>query len=127
VGDNYLEAQAKNTRKRRAKAAAAIKAPRLLVRPDQVLDHFTVECRDGYELLAEDLLYCYPGAGSNVIDVVRGHERVGTVGQLGGSESLAAEIEGAGVGRLRVISFDKLGGSAQVQRITEDESGGDQR
>lgn len=126
MGDNYLEAQAKNTKKRRAKAAAAIKAPKLLIRPDQVLDNFTVDCRDGYELAAGDVLLCFPGAGDGV-DVVRGHERVGAVGPLGGAQSLSAKIDEAGVGRLRVISFDLIGGSAQVEPIREDAPYGHER
>lgn len=127
MGDNYLEAQAQNTKKRRAKAAAAINAPRLLVRPDHVLDQFTVDCHVGYELVPGDVLFCFPSAAGDAVDVVRGHERVGAVGTFGGAESLTAEMDGAGVGRLRVISFDRVSGSAEVEPIREDQASGHER
>jgi len=127
MGDNFLEAQAKNTRKRRAKAAAVINAPRLIVRPDVVVDEFTVDCREGCELTPGEELRCFRISREDAVDVARGHMNVGKVTEAGGAGALAAEIQGEGVGRLRVRSFDRLAGSAQVERVREENSNGHQR
>lgn len=120
MGDNFLEAQAQNTKKRRAKAAAVINAPKLIVRSDEVVDEFTVDCREGMELKPGEELRCFQTSCEDLLDVARGHLNVGKVTEAGGARSLVAEIQTKGVGRLRVRSFDRLAGSAQVERITEE-------
>ena len=127
MGDNFLEAQAKNTKKRRAKAVAEINTPKLIERPDEVRDRFTVECADGCELAAGETLRCFPGERADAVDVARGHQTVGQVNELGGGRALASDVQAAGVGRLRVVSFDGLAGSAQVEQVREDTSHGHQR
>jgi hypothetical protein len=127
MGDNFLEGQAKSTKKRRAKAAAVINAPKLIIRGDEVVDEFTVDCREGCELSPGEELLCFQNARGDTIDVARGHLNVGKVKQAGGAGSLATELQGEGVGRLRVRSFDHLAGSAQVERVREENSNGHQR
>lgn len=120
MGDNYLEAQAKNTRKRRAIAAEEIESPKLFVRPDRVTERYTVDCVGGGGIDVGEELTCYPGGSDGVIDVVRGHLRVGEVGPHGGGLSLEEDINDEGVGRLRVVSIDPIGGSAEVETFKED-------
>lgn len=125
MGDNFLEAQVKNTKKRRARAAAIINSPKLIVRPDEVVDEFTVECRDGFELSPGEVLRCFPGESSSAVEVARGHLNVGEVTQSGGGRVLKSEIQAEGVGRLRICTFDQLAGSAQVECFREDTTNGD--
>ena len=123
MGDNYLEAQAKNTKKRRAKGTVKINSPTLLSRADRIFDRYTVDCFDGYEIAKGDVLICFAGPSPGVIEVVQGHQRVGEVTLLGGGESLTAEIQSDGIGHLRVTSVDLVGGSVQVEPIKEEADG----
>jgi hypothetical protein len=119
MGDNVLEGQAKNTRKRRAKAAAGMQAPKLIERPDEVLDQFTIDCKEGQHLKVGEVLYCFPGTDGAPVDVVRQHENVGSVDETGGGKELRKQIEGRGAGKLRICSLDELTGTSQAEFVRE--------
>ena len=113
MGDNFEEGQAKNTQKRRAKARANLAKPKLLLRPDKIVDEFTVECQAGTTLHPGEELRCFP-TNENKVNVARQHQNVGVVGATGGCAALQEIIEHSGVGRLRVERFNELTETAQV-------------
>lgn len=117
MGDNFLEEQAKNTKKRRARGAATIGRETLFKRPDQVTDQFTVDCHEGNDLIKGDILWCFQNADGKGVDVIQKHKTIGLVVAEGGGAELAVEIGIEGVGQLRVVSFDSLSGAAQVERV----------
>lgn len=115
MGDNFLEEQARNTKKRRAKGGAALRTEKLFKRADNVVDHFTVECDDGYELKPGDILFCFPSQNGRGVEVSLQHKAIGVVAEDGGATALTESITAEGVGQLRVVSFDALAGAAQVE------------
>lgn len=114
MGDNFLEGQAKNTKKRRARATSAMQAPKLIERSDEIIDEFTVECREGVVLQPGDILRCFPSSNDSLVDVALDHRNIGTVGEAGGVQSLHPQVKVAGMAKVRVNKFDSLAGTAQV-------------
>jgi hypothetical protein len=124
MGDNFLEGQANSTKKRRAKATAAMQAPKLITRPDEIIDEYTIDCRNGQVLTVGEILRCFPSSNGAPVDVARDHNNIGTIGQRGGGQSLRMQIEPCGVGTLRVRSFNELTSTAQVERVREEKQNG---
>lgn len=118
MGDNFLEEQAKNSKRRRAKAKTEMGVPKLLTRPDEVADEFTIDCHSGQELKLGEELRCFPSVIDDTVDVARAHRQVGSVGEGGGSV-LRQFIDQSGVGRLRIRSVNPLTGTAQAEIIKE--------
>lgn len=118
MGDNFLETQAGNTKKRRAKAAAKRDTPKLLNRPDAVLDEFTIDCQDSVVLRPGDTVLCLLGKNGSPVDVVFENHLLGHVG-IGGGEVLRREIEQSGAGRLQVVSHCKLTDTAKARLVKE--------
>src|SRR5579863_5888979 len=108
MGDNFLEGQAKNTKKRRTKATSKMLMPKLISRPDEIVDEFTLDCLDGLTLAPGDVLRCFPGMNGAPVDVVREHRNIGSVNENGGGGALRRQIEQQGVGRLHVRSFNEF-------------------
>jgi hypothetical protein len=124
MGDNFLEGQAGNTKKRRAKSTAEMQVPKLNFRPDEMISEFTVDCRDGISLSPGEILRCFPGASGVPVDVARDHQNIGFIGDSGGGESLRSAIELSGFCKVRVSSFDALSSTAQVQCVAREHSNG---
>ena len=118
MGDNFLEEQAKNSKKRRAKAKSKMETPKLFERADEITDEFTIDCREGQQLSSGDVLRCFPGDNGNPVEVARDHQNVGCVGD-GGGNVLRNYICKAGVGKLRVLNVNPLTGSAQAEFVKE--------
>lgn len=118
MGDNFLEVQAGNTRKRRAKAAANRDMPKLISRPDSVSDEFTIDCRDAVLLKPGIQVLCLPGKNGLPVDVVYENSLLGHVG-VGGGEVLRREIEQAGVGRLQIVNYCSLTDTAKARLVKE--------
>ena len=91
--------------------------PTLLDRPDEITDEFTIECRDGTILQPGEELRCFPGPNGASVDVARAHHNIGLVGAEGGSGVLQRCIEHRGTGRLRVLSFNALTGTARAEIV----------
>ncbi len=119
MGDNFLEDQAKNTRKRRAKAAAKRGTPKLFDRSDRVTEEFTIDCLDGTAVKTGDLVLCFPGQNGLPLDVVIENRLFGSVGEIGGGGVLRQRIEEFGVGKLRITSYCDLAGTARAELIQE--------
>ncbi len=118
MGDNFLEDQAGKTRKRRARAVTKRDAPKLLVRPDAVSDEFTIDCQNGAILKPGDWLMCVPGQNGAPVDVVQENRLLGHVA-VGGGDVLRRQIEGAGVGKLQVVSHCVLTDTAKARLVQE--------
>ena len=118
MGYNFLEAQAKYAKKRRAKAISKMQRPKLFEHPDEITDEFTIDCHDGAILERGEELRCFPGTNGAPVDVVRAYQNIGVVGE-GGGEVLRQSIEQRGTGRLRVLSFNSLTNTAQAQIVKE--------
>lgn len=119
MGDNFLEGQAKNTKKRRARAVSQMETPKLFERPDEVVDEFTIDCRDGQTFAAGEILFCFPNSVGDSVDVARNHEHIGCVRESGGAKTLRIRIDGPGVGKLLVRSFNQLACTAQVEAVQD--------
>jgi len=115
---NFLEAQAKYAKKRRAKAISKMQRPKLFERPDEITDEFTIDCRDGAILNPGEELRCFPGTNGVPVDVARAYRNIGFVGE-GGGAVLRRCIEQRGVGRLRILSFNSLTNTAQAQIVKD--------
>lgn len=118
MGDNFLEDQAGKTKKRRAKAASKRDTPKLIERPDVVIDEFTIDCLDGVSFKPGDLVLCFPGRTVSPVDVVVENQSRGAV-NLGGGDVLRREIEGAGVGKLEITSVCDLTDTAKAKLVRE--------
>ena len=118
MGYNFLEAQAKHSKKRRAKAISKMQTPKLFERPDEVTDEFTIDCNHGATLKPGEQLRCFPGTNGAPVDVARAHQHVGSISE-GGGEVLRRWIEQRGVGMLHVLSVDALTGTAQAGLVEE--------
>ena len=90
--------------------------PTLLDRPDEIIDEFTIDCRDGAILKPGEELRCFPGTNGSPVDIARAHHNVGSVGE-GGGEVLRRCIEQRGAGKLRILSFNALTGTAKAEII----------
>lgn len=119
MGDNVLEGQAKNTRKRRAKAVAGMQTPKLFQRSDEVRDQYTVDYKEGQQLKPGEVLLCFPGTNGAPIDVTRKHENIGSVEESGGGNQLRKQIEDAGAGNLRISSVNELTETAQAEFVRD--------
>ena len=118
MGDNFLEGQAGNTKKRRAKSAVKRDTPRLISRPDEVVDEFTIDCQNSVVLNPGDTVHCLPGQNGSPVDVVVENRLLGHVG-VGGGEVLRREIEQPGIGRLQIISHCTLTDTAKARLVKE--------
>lgn len=118
MGDNFLEAQAGNTRKRRAKAEAKRDSPKLIERPDVVVDEFTIECLEGVSLRTGDVVMCFPGRNGSPVDVVVENQFKGAVNR-GGGQVLRQSIEATGIGKLHILSTCDLTETAKARLIQE--------
>jgi hypothetical protein len=117
MGYNVLEAQVKNSKKRRAKAISKMHTPTLLSRPDEITDEFTIEYRDGTILQPGEELRCFPGTNGAPVEVARAHRNIGLVGEEGGGAVLQHCIEPRGTGKLRVLSVNALTGTARAEIV----------
>lgn len=118
MGDNFLEGQAGNTKKRRAKAAAKLAAPKLLARPDVMLDEFTIDCQNNVSAKPGDMVICVANQNGGPIDVVIENRLLGRI-ELGGGEVLRNAIEHLGVGRLEILSHCSLTDTAKARLVQE--------
>jgi hypothetical protein len=118
MGDNFLESQAGNTKKRRAKAAEKRDTPKLIARPDVVVDEFRIDCKNGVVLKPGEHVICLPGRNGAPVDVVHEHRLLGNVA-VGGGEVLRQEIEQNGVGRLQIVSYCMLTDTAKARLLKE--------
>ena len=116
MGDNFLEEQAKNSKKRRAKAKSKIDEPKLFQRGDEITDEFTIDCCDGQQLVPGEILRCFPGDNGSQVEVARDHHNVGRVGE-GGGDVVRNRIDQTGVGKLKVCSVNPLTGTAQAEIV----------
>lgn len=114
MGDNFLESQAKNAKKRRARAASNMHVPKLIARPDEIVDVFTIDCCDGQILQAGEVLRCFPGANGAPVDVARAHEHVGSIG-IGGGETLRRVLAETGTMNVCIRSYDPLTATATAE------------
>lgn len=117
MGDNFLEGQAKNTKKRRDKASKLINTPTLFQRPDELIDVYTLDCLDGVSLKPGEILRCFPGSNETPVEVAQYHQNVGKISESGGGLSLQNKIKIHGVGKLIVRNFNELTSSAQVEQL----------
>lgn len=118
MGDNFLENQAGNTKKRRAKAVIERDTPTLLSRPDTISDEFTIDCHSNVSFKPGDIVVCLLGQNGSPVDVVIENHLLGHV-DVGGGETLRQEIERSGVGRLQILSHCTLTDTAKAKLVKE--------
>lgn len=93
-----------------------MQTPKLFERPNEIMDEFTIDCRDGETLKPGEELRCFPGTNGVPVEVARAHQNVGSIRE-GGGAVLRGYIEQRGVGKLCVLSFNALTGTAQAEMI----------
>lgn len=85
MGENILESQAKNTKKRRTRIAADRQQKELFERGDQVCEEFTVDkSTGGPAVKIGDVLLCLTGKGNAPVDVIYENKKIGIVDDGGG-------------------------------------------
>lgn len=119
MGDNVLEGQVTNSRKRRDRAMAGMQLPSLLTRPETVRRFFTVKPVDGVTLQVGEALFAIRTDGDLSIDVTRDYRRVGTVAGEGAQVLGRALAETNGITKVIVREVLDLSGFGKVE-ITED-------
>jgi hypothetical protein len=121
MGDNILESQAQNTKKRRQRQRAALKQPELIVRLEEISIEYTVEPVGGSALKPGDRIHCYVRDDGVSIDVVQDNHLVGVVPHDGGADVLRHSLGDVRLGVLIVRSICELTGTAKAVRDDEAE------
>ena len=114
MGDNVLESQARNTKKRRSRRQAQLQQGELLQRGDHVIDVFTIDCSAGHGLKEGDVLHCYPGKADSPVDVIRENRQIGVVRGAGGI-AIAEIAKQFGCCQVVAVSVCELTDTAKVQ------------
>jgi hypothetical protein len=114
MGDNVLESQAQNTRKRRQRHRDRQLQGELVVRPEVIAVEYTVECNDGNAIAHGDQVDCYACADGERVDVVKENRRVGVITRSGGADLLQASVGVSGIGRAVVLKVCELSGTATI-------------
>ncbi|MEN6407179.1 MAG: hypothetical protein ABFC77_11990 [Thermoguttaceae bacterium] len=118
MGDNLLEGQVKNSRKRRDRAMTEMQLPSLLYRPELVRQVFTVKPVDGALFEEGEVLLAVRTGDGASIDVTRDYDRIGVI------EGEAARVLGkalidTGVARLRIGEVLSLSGAGKAEIVME--------
>jgi hypothetical protein len=118
MGDNVLESQAQNTRKRRQRHRESQSQGQLFVRPEVVAVEYTVECTDGNSIASGDRVNCYVAPDGVQVDVVKETRRVGIVSRSGGAELLRRSLDTSGIASAVVRKACELSGTATIAIVT---------
>ena len=118
MGDNLLEGQVKNSRKRRDRAMAEMQSPSLLYRPELVRQIFTVKPVDGAFLEEGEVLLAVRTGGGASIDVTRDYDRIGVV-EGEGARVLEKALIDTGVARLKISEVLSLSGAGRAEIVME--------
>jgi len=118
MGDNLLEGQVKNSRKRRDRAMTEMQLPSLLIRPELVRQVFTVKPVDGAVFEEGEVLLAVRTGGGAHIDVTRDYDRIGVV-EGEGARVLTQSLMDIGVARLRIGEVLGLSGAGKAEIVKE--------
>jgi hypothetical protein len=122
MGDNILESQATNTKKRRERQQAQLQQDELFARPDEISTEYTVDCSRFPEMKIGDTVHCYIGKDGVTVDVLKENRRVGTVGSDGGLDSLRSSLGQAAIGVFVVQTLCDITETAKIMAKKEDEA-----
>jgi hypothetical protein len=118
MGENVLESQAQNTRKRRQRHKAGQLQGELFARPDVVAVEYTVECADEPGIADGDQVVCYVVPDATRVDVLKENRRVGVVNPAGGADLLRRSLAPVGIASAVVCKACKLSGTATIAIVT---------
>jgi len=119
MGENVLESQAKNTKKRRARRAADEQQGRLFERADRVSDEFTVDRTTSTATpKVGDVLHCYIGKGKAPVDVAFENQQIGVVNE-GGGDVLREITQPVGCQAAVIQSICELTDTMKIQIKTD--------
>lgn len=115
MGDNILESQAKNTKKRRSRKQTDLEQGRLFIRGNDASIEFTVDCdaTDSSQKVG-DVLHCFPGRGKAPVDVVHENRKIGVVDE-GGGATLRKILAESGCKSLIVTNVCELTNTLKAQ------------
>lgn len=118
MGDNFLEGQVKNSRKRRDRAMVEMQLPSLFKRPENVRQVFPVRPADGVALQEGEELLAVRTGGDTRIDVARDYRQVGFV-EGEAAKALAEALELTGAAKLRIGKVSPLSGFGQAEIVKD--------
>jgi hypothetical protein len=119
MGDNVLEGQVNNARKRRDRAMAEMQLPPLFSRPEIVRQVFTVKPAEGITLQAGETLLAVRIDGQLDIGITRDYSRIGTIGGDGAKVLGQALADTSGVATLVVREVLGLSGLGKAEVVKE--------
>ena len=115
MGDNFLEGQTKNARKRRDRAMAEVQHPTLLDRPEIVRTVYTVRPVDGEQLEGGETLLVVRTGVNQHLDVLRGYLKVGTIDGDAAKALGEALSQTSGAAKIRISRVSSLSGIGQAE------------
>jgi hypothetical protein len=113
MGDNLLEGQVKNSRKRRDRAMTEMQLPSLLYRPELVRQVFTVKPVGDEEFREGEILLAVPTDDEPRIGVIREYNRIGIIDGEG-AIVLGQALADTGVAKLKIEKVLTLSGQGQA-------------
>jgi hypothetical protein len=120
MGDNLLEGQVNNSRKRRDRAMVEMQLPSLLARPDGVLRRvFTVKPVGGVALIEGEVLLAIHNGDDLQVDVIRDYSQIGVI-EGEGAKVLGEALADIGAARLRIGRILGLSGFGEAEIVKED-------
>jgi hypothetical protein len=122
MGDNFLRQQINNFKKRRDQAVANRKRPTLFDRPELVSTQYPVTPAPDRQLEKGEILFGVASNNGTLIDVARGHVKVGCMeGDAAHVLRNALREPGQlGVIKLQIVDVKPLSGVAQARIVVEE-------
>ncbi len=119
MGDNVLEGQVNNSRKRRDRTMAEMQVPPLFTRPEIVRQVFTLKPVEGATFQEGEVVLAVRTSGDGSIDVTRDYRRIGTVDGDGAKVLGQALAETTGVAKLVVREVLGISGLGKAEIVKE--------
>jgi hypothetical protein len=119
MGENYLEEQARNAKKRRDRSRENLEHPRLFERPDIVEMIYEGVPSQGEQFREDETLRAVPSANGGHIDILRINKQVGII-EGDGARKLQSELskpENGGIVPVKVTKVSPLSGGADLRIV----------